>query len=413
MGIGVAADLNGGTNNQGLGWVPTAINPTTRTRSDARLGYYDPIASRPNYHLLTDTTVSKILFNGNKTTGVQYVSSNGGGSTQTANVKREVLVAGGGVKTPQLLQLSGIGPKSLLNSLKIPVVADLPGVGTNLQDTPHFGVPYTFSNNDQPDENDFLGNTTYQQEQQQVYQTQHTGPYVIPNFLGVSVADLPLCNMTSDCHSIISSAQNADAASLLPAGTDATVVAGYQKQRQIRLQQLGGADTTAAFFQWNEGPTVTIFLGTSLSRGSVNINTTDPLAPPVVDWRALSDPTDYQVVYAAFQKNRDVMNAPAMKALGPTEGAPFGSNVTDFNSARTALASVGVPSLAHECCTAPMMDKNLGGVVDPEMRVYGVQGLRVVDISTQPLLSTLPPQPPVYAMAERIASIIKQDYKLS
>ena len=405
-------DLNDG-NQAGISFVTFSIDPTNRTRSDARTGYYSSqIASRPNYHLLTNHTVSKILVNGNRTTGVEYVPS-AGGSKLSAQASKEVLVAAGGVHTPQLLQLSGIGPKSILNKYGIPVVANLPGVGTNLQDTPNFNIPYNVTNNVQPNQNTFATNATYDAQQLAIYNSLHTGPYVIPADRSSNVAILPLRNITSNYESIVQAARNRDPAASLPAGTDPTVLAGYKAQRQIRLGQLESQDVPAAFLQWETGNTVTLFQGTQLSRGSININSTNALDIPVIDWRSMTDPTDYQIMVATVLKNRQIMNAPGMKSLGAHEAAPFGDTITDSTQLQNALASVGEPTLAHMCCTAPQMDLAKGGVVDANYNVYNVQGLRVIDIAAIPLLPTLPPQAPLYALAERIADLIKKEYSLS
>jgi choline dehydrogenase-like flavoprotein len=106
------------------------------------VAHYDRvIAHRPNYHILTDTTVSKVLFHGTTAVGVEYLPS-AGGQRSTVLASKEVIVAAGALHTPQLLQLSGIGAKSLLHKLNIPVISDLPGVGSNLQDQTTFNVPY-------------------------------------------------------------------------------------------------------------------------------------------------------------------------------------------------------------------------------------------------------------------------------
>ena len=349
---------------------------------------------------------------GNQTVGVEYVPS-AGGSKLTAQSSKEVLVAAGGVHTPQLLQLSGIGPKKLLDSLGIDVVANLPGVGTNLQDTPNFGIPYTFTNNVQPNEETFATNSTYDAQELAIYNSSHEGPYVVTQGRSTNIAILPLCNITSNCSDIVDAARSRDPAASLPAHTDPTVLAGYTAQREIRYGQLESQDIPSAFLQWSTGNTVTLFLSTALSRGSVNINSTDVLDNPVIDWQSMTDPTDYDIMVATVLKNREIMNAPGMKSLGAHEAAPFGDSITDPDQLQLSLASVGEPSLAHMCCTAPMMDKNKGGVVDANYKVYGVSGLRVIDIATVPLLPTLPPQAPLYALSERIADMIKQEYSQS
>ena len=390
-----------------------SVDATNYTRSDARIGYYsNTAAARPNYHLLTDHTVSRIIVNGNKTSGVEYVPT-AGGSMEIVNVSKEALLAAGGVHTPQLLQLSGIGPQKLLQGRGIDVVVDLPGVGTNLQDTPNFRIPYNVSNNRFPSETTFETNATYDAEQSAIYNGSHTGPYVLIKNTGSNLAILPLQNITSNYSNIVLEARNRDPAASLPADTDPTVLAGYAAQRDIRLQQLSSPDVPAAFFTWNAGDTVRMFLGQGLSRGSVNINSTDALANPVVDWRSLTDPADYEIAVATVLRNRALMRASGMASLGAHEVAPFGDDITDFDSLRAALATVGQPSLAHMCCTAPQMSKDNGGVVDQNYNVYGVQGLRVVDSAAVPLLPTLPPQAPLYAIAERIADLIKHEYSLS
>ena len=127
----------------------------------------------------------------------------------------------------------------------------------------------------------------------------------------------------------------------------------------------------------------------------------------------MADPTDYDIAIATVLKARQIMHAPGMASLEAHEVAPFGDNITDPDQLRQALASVGSPTLDHMCCTAPMMDQSKGGVVDENYKVYGVLGLRVIDIAAMPLLTTLPPQAALYALAERIADLIKQEYLLT
>lgn len=126
----------------GLYWVPTVLNATNQTRCDARIAHYDRvIATRPNYHLLVDYTVAKILFKGTKATGVKYLPT-AGGNMSTVYASKEVILAAGALHKPQILQLSGVGPKPLLDSLNIPLISNLPGVGSNVQDQASLAVPY-------------------------------------------------------------------------------------------------------------------------------------------------------------------------------------------------------------------------------------------------------------------------------
>lgn len=134
-------DPNGGV-NPGIFWLPTVLNAENQTRCDARIAHYDRvIATRANYHVLPSNTVAKVLFNETRAIGVEYLPT-AGGNLSTVYASKEVILAAGALHTPQILQLSGVGPKALLDSLSIPVVSDLPGVGSNLQDQSTLNVPY-------------------------------------------------------------------------------------------------------------------------------------------------------------------------------------------------------------------------------------------------------------------------------
>lgn len=113
------------------------------TRSHARRNHYDRVSSRANYHILPSHLVSKILFRGKQAIGVSYIPTSGGNTTIHVYASKEVILAAGGLGTPKILQLSGIGPRKLLNELGIPVISDLPGVGQNLQDQPTLTIPYS------------------------------------------------------------------------------------------------------------------------------------------------------------------------------------------------------------------------------------------------------------------------------
>jgi choline dehydrogenase len=133
LGMKKAADINNG-NAVGIFNFLRALDPTKGTRSYARTGHYDRvIASRPNYNILPSTLVNRVLFKGKRAIGVEIVDPTTLVKTN-ATASREVIVTAGGVHSPQILQLSGIGPKALLQSFGIPVIVDLPGVGQNFQD---------------------------------------------------------------------------------------------------------------------------------------------------------------------------------------------------------------------------------------------------------------------------------------
>ena len=136
---GVEYPPDSGSGRPGVYWYPTFMDPVKVVRSYARTGHYDNLR-RDNYHLVADSRVTKILFDGTTATGVNFI--NGTSRTpSTAPVtsvkaRKEVIVAAGGIHSPHILQLSGVGPKKILDAAKISTVVDLPGVGQNFQDHP-------------------------------------------------------------------------------------------------------------------------------------------------------------------------------------------------------------------------------------------------------------------------------------
>lgn len=125
----------------GAFWGPSSLDPKDETRSYARVAHYDPVIQyRPNYHLVANSAVTEITFEGNAATGIKYINRNSAESS-TVGANKEVVLAAGAVHTPQILQLSGIGPKALEQGLNIEPIVDLPGVGQNFQDHPTlFGI---------------------------------------------------------------------------------------------------------------------------------------------------------------------------------------------------------------------------------------------------------------------------------
>lgn len=136
LGIPTPKDPNAGT-KYGVFWVPSSIDPKTRTRSYAHSAHYDRVVpTRPNYHILLKHAVKKLLTEDRQVIGVEYVSRETESIT-TVRGNKEVIIAAGAIHSPQILQLSGIGPKYLLENLGVNTVVDLPGVGNNLQDHPY------------------------------------------------------------------------------------------------------------------------------------------------------------------------------------------------------------------------------------------------------------------------------------
>ncbi|KAK5625400.1 hypothetical protein RRF57_001116 [Xylaria bambusicola] len=410
IGLPVVKDPESG-NNIGIFFIPSLLDSTTMTRSDARINHYENVqVSRSNYHILASTTISKVLFNGTRAVGVEYIPS-AGGSTSKVYASKEVILAAGGVHTPQILQLSGIGSQMLLNKLGITVIQDLPGVGQNLQDQSTLTIEWNFTSNITPNSGSLDSNATYNAEQRALYDNDLSGAYTIVRSLSTNIAQLSLQLTTENYSSIIATARSQDPAASLPSDVDSTVLEGYKKQRELLIEQFEGQDAAVGTLHWGTSSSSIIYHLKPLSRGTTN--STDPLAAPVLDYRTATDPIDIAIYVALFRKNRELFAAPDMATLGPIEASPFGAPVQTDDEIIAVMRQQINPSNAHQCCTAAMLPRELGGVVDSEWNVYGVQGLRVADISYWPFQTSGTPSATMYASGEKLADVIKRDYNLT
>jgi choline dehydrogenase-like flavoprotein len=189
---------------------------------------------------------------------------------------------------------------------------------------------------------------------------------------------------------------------LLPAGADSTILTGYRAQRDLILTQYASPQETVQETAFGGGNTVPIAMLKPLSRGSILINSTDPLAPPVFDYGTFKHPTDLDVAVQALKKNREWMASEPMQEVGAVETVP-GTNVTTDEEIAAAIRTFASSTWAHPVGTLSMMKKEYGGVVDSTLCVYGVQGLRVVDASIMPLIPATHTSSTVYAVAEKVS----------
>jgi choline dehydrogenase len=335
------------------------------------------------------------------------------------------------VHSPQILQLSGIGDRKLLESLEIEIVVDLPGVGRNFQDHPtlyaawnckFFWHQLRTGSEDRriadlilctsvqvqpnPNINELSANKTYADEQLALYFSKRQGPYTIVNQGGNTVAFLPLPNITTSYPSIIALA-NLQRNSIYGSSLPPTVLAGYLTQRNLVLDLYASPDASVQETGWNGGAVLPITLVKPLSRGSVTINSTSILSPPFIDWGALTYPSDIEILMASLRKNREFIASAPMQELYPVELSP-GAELVEDEELRTALRGLVTPTYSHPCCTCAMMPRRLGGVVGADLRVHGTVGLRVVDAGIMPLIPGTHTSATVYAVAEKAADLIKE-----
>ncbi|KAK2761653.1 hypothetical protein FQN54_001481 [Arachnomyces sp. PD_36] len=405
LGISTPVDPNGG-DAYGVFWAPGSLDPKDETRSYARTAHYDRVIDgRPNYHILTDNAVLKAIFEEDRAVGVDYIDRETK-EVHSIEAAREVIVAAGAVHTPQILQLSGIGPKDLLESFDIETIVDLPGVGQNFQDHPTLYLNYDFQSNIVPNADTLETNETWAAEQLALYWEKREGAYTQIHQGGNTVAFLPMPNLTSNYQDIIDRS-----ASQFESNDKDPVAIGYQAQREIILRHYSSTTSSVAEWGWSTSSTVVITNVKPLSRGSILINGTEPLTPPLVNYNTFSDPTDIDILIAGVRKNRELMDTPAMQELTPIELVP-GLNVTTDEQIIEVLREQGVPTYSHLAGTCAMMKREMGGVVDTELRVYGTRGLRVVDASMMPITPATHTSSTVYAVAEKAADIIKAHHHL-
>ncbi|KAH7360400.1 GMC oxidoreductase-like protein [Rhexocercosporidium sp. MPI-PUGE-AT-0058] len=415
---GITYPQDGSEGKAGIFWTPSSKDPVTETRSYARTAHYDPVQNRSNYAILTGHKVAKINFStgGKKkkitAASVKIVSRADGAVVRTVTAKKEIILAAGAIHTPQILQLSGVGPKEVLEAAGVEVVLDLPGVGSNFQDHSWFAVGYNFTTPVLPNRASLLNNKTFAAWALELWDANRTGPYSIAQGGGSALAQVSLPVIAPDLYtSIASEISHLDPASALPPNTDRTIIAGYRAQ--LKLMASAARSKNTAWLQMGLGGNPFgfadqwVFNIHPLSRGTVHLNASDPNGEPLVDYRMLSNPVDLHVAVALFKGTRTYFNSQgAMKRLTPVETKP-GLNVTSNADIEDYLKRTLDPSQYHPVGTCPKMPLELGGVVDEELMVYGVEGLSVVDASIMPLTVGATTQSTVYAVAEKAADLIK------
>ncbi len=337
-------------------------------RWSASRAYLWPVRDRKNLRIETRAFVSKVNFDGNRAVGVTYDRPGRRNRTATAG---EVILCAGAISTPQILQLSGVGEKSLLQEHGIDVVEHLPGVGENLQD--HLEVYIQYASK-QPVS--IAPGLRYRERPKIGYQWlfHRRGLGASNHFEGGGFAR---SNEDVDYPNLMFH--------FLP----------------IAIRYDGTAPTKGHGYQVHIGP---MYADT---RGWVRITSADPRVHPSMQFNYLSTPTDRREWVEAVRVARDILNQPAFEPYNDGELSPGPSVETDEeildwvrDDAETAL---------HPSCTAKMGDigRDSMAVTDPaSMRVHGTEGLRVVDASVFPYVTNGNIYAPVMMTAEKAADLI-------
>jgi choline dehydrogenase len=358
-------DFNG-PSQEGAGYFQ--LTARRGRRCSTAVGYLRPARRRPNLTVVSNALASRILFSGRRAVGIEYRQ---GDATRVASANAEVVLAGGTFNSPQLLQLSGLGPASLLKSLGISVIADMPGVGADLQD--HLQVRMQYRCTERITMNDVIHSWRHRAGAGLRYALFRKGLLAIgAGYAGGFFRTSPdAATPDVQVHFIIFSAETAGAALHSFPGFIASVC-------QLRPE----------------------------SRGFVRIKSADPRQPPAIEPRYLSSPVDRDTVVAGMKLLRRIMRQPAMRRYIAEERAPDPGCTSDAEL--LAFARETGTTVFHPTSTC-RMGHDCAAVVDERLRVHGIERLRVVDGSTMPKIVSGNTNAAIVTIAEKGADMILQD----
>ncbi len=362
-GIPYTPDFNG-ANQQGCGVYQT----TTRDaeRCSAATGYLKPAMGRPNLTVTTGALTNRVVIEDGRATGVQYTVK---GQTTTAQASREVIIAAGAIGSPKLMMLSGLGPAEHLRQHGIDVVADIPGVGRNLQD--HFDIDVVYELHEQ-NSFDKYAKLHWMLWAGIQYKLFKTGPV----------------------------------ASNIVEGGAFWYADEAAKTPDLQFHFLAGAGVEAGVPPPSSGAGLTLntYFVRPRSRGSVTLRSSDPKEAPNIDPNYVDDPYDMKISVEGIKKIRDIMTRPVFDKHIKKEHFPGDQVKTDAefeeyarSHGRTAYHPVGTCKMGIDEMA----------VVDPELRVRGIEQLRVCDSSVMPSLISSNTNAPSIMIGEKASDLIK------
>ncbi len=357
-------DFNG-PSQEGLGMYEATHKDGERWNT-AR-AFLDDHMDRPNLTVITHAVAEKVLVEDGRAVGVQCKVK---GKPKTLTAKREVILSGGAFGSPQLLLLSGIGPKSKLEAHDITQVHDLPGVGENLQDHIDYVISYD-------------GN--------------------VKDNLGFSV--MGTFRMIGQIYRYMKDRTGLFSSNLAESGgflyTDRSEPSPDVSLVMVRAV----VDDHGRKLHWGHGYSCHVCVLRPKSRGSLWLKTADPAAPPAIDPAFLKDERDMDTLVRGAKMMTQILEAPAFY---PVRGKPFfKAGTTDENEIKADIRA-RADTQYHPVGTCKMGNDPLA-VVDARLRVHGLEGLRVIDASIMPNLISGNTNAPAIMIAEKGADMIKED----
>ncbi|KAK7419196.1 hypothetical protein QQZ08_010964 [Neonectria magnoliae] len=366
--VSIAKDqANGGA--LGGYFCPHNQDPVSVTRSSAREAYYESAAKRSNLHIITGRQVTQVLIKNEgdsvRAIGVEFAKSKND-APETVRAKREVILAAGATHTPQILQVSGIGDSSLLSTINVTTIVDLPGVGQNFHDHVLLTVVNTIN-----------------------------APIVSSNL----TSNATFAAQARAHGKIHSQAVAQDGTAFLPSGIPAEVANGYRKQQKILNDRLLSTKSAVLEIIWSDGAML-LGLQHPYSRGSIKAVSASIFDAAIVDVGFLRNPLDIAILVEGVNFTRKITATSAIKTLEPFEVVPGADAKSDEDLEEFIRSNAA--TFYHPAGSCKIGKRTEGGVVDEKLRVYGVDGLRVVDASVIPLLPAAHTMTTVYAVAERL-----------
>jgi choline dehydrogenase len=362
IGIAKTDDFNAG-DNEGSGYFP--VNQKRGIRWNSRKAFLDPAKGRDNLDIVTLAQVERLILDGKRATGIRFRQN---GELKQADATRETVLAAGAIGSPQILQLSGIGPANLLNGLGIPVVHALPGVGENLQD--HLQIRTIFKIEGARTLNEMSHSLVGQAKIAAEYLFSRSGP------MAMSPSQLGIFTRSDESYE--------------------TANIEYHVQ-PLSLDAFG--DPLHRF------PAITVSVCNLRpgSRGTCHISVADPNVAPAIKPNYLSTAADRQVAADSIRHARALMATRRLAEFHPEELKP-GPHITSDGDLARAAGDIAT-TIFHPVGTAKMGHDELA-VVDDRLKVHGLSGLRVADASIMPSIVSGNTHAPVTMIAEKAAQFI-------
>jgi len=366
LGLEYRADVNNLPPGAGpsIGWCQQTRGG--RRRASTARSYLRPVLKRPNLQLVTKALVHRVVFEGKRAVGVEFSRN---GVTEQANAAREVILSGGAIGSPHILQLSGVGDPEHLARIGVPVVHELRGVGRNMQD--HYVVRVTYPIHGIGTANERARGLPLASE---LVRYALTGKGILTysaSLIAASVKILPE-SATPD--------------------VQISFAPGSFKDGQIGQLE---AEPGLTGGPWQMRP---------LSRGYVEAKTNRPGDAPAINPRYLTEESDRRAIVGGLKYVREIFAAPALQAYVGDEKLPGKQVQTDDELLDYAKRNGN--TVYHASCTC-MMGPQANCVVDSELRVHGIDGLRVIDASVMPSVTSTNTNAPTIMIAEKGAEMIR------